>query len=166
MRCFWHFPKYWKPVIDGDRTLLKLQICHLQGVWKANIVNNSPKWSPFHSKWHHIDGGSSGDHFWHFWNFAQFLCFSDFFGNFQKPLVFWSLKSIWSADWSGNFNIKVYDATKRYYARKNGPTIPWNIFRAELLTPKTVEVRASQRRYRLCIPGGLAPPTYPGIYLL
>ena len=81
---FWKFPKYWKLVIGWDTALLKLKICHLQGEWEPNTANNSLMWPPYHTKWHHIDGERSGDHFWHFWNFAELLCFSDFFGNFQN----------------------------------------------------------------------------------
>ena len=70
-----------KPLIGWDTALLKLKIRVLQRNSEPNKANNSLIWPLFHSKWPHIDRGSSGDHFWHFWNFAQFLCFSDFFGN-------------------------------------------------------------------------------------
>jgi len=77
---FWKFPKKWKPLIDWDTALLKLKICVLQRDSELNTATNSLIWPLFHSEWPHIDGGSSGDHFWHFWNFAEFLCFSEFFG--------------------------------------------------------------------------------------
>ena len=70
-----------KPLIGWDTALLKLKIRVLQRNSEPNKANNSLIWPLFHSKWPHIDRGSSGDHFWHFCNFGEFLCFSDFFGN-------------------------------------------------------------------------------------
>ena len=64
-------------------------------------------------------------------NFCDFLCF---FENFLH----------WSANLLGIFNIKCVDRTKCSYARRSDPPIPWNIFRAQVLTPKTVEVRGSE----------------------
>ena len=81
---FWKLPKKWKPLIGWDTTLLKLKICVLQRDSELNTATNSLIWPLLHSQWPHIDGGSSGDHFWHFWNFAEFLCFSEFFGNSLK----------------------------------------------------------------------------------
>ena len=144
---FLEISKISKPVIGRDTALLKLKICHLQSNSEPNTVNNWRMWPAFQSKWRHIDGGSSGDHFWHFWNFAEFLYFSDFFGNFQnfqKLSVFWRLKSTWCARCPGKIRIKVMGATQCYYARKNGPPMPWNIFEAQLLNPKTLEVTVSK----------------------
>ena len=67
-----------KPLIGWDTALLKLKICVLQRDSELNTATNSLIWPLFHSKWPHIDGGSSGDYFWHFWNFAEFLCFLGF----------------------------------------------------------------------------------------
>ena len=53
-------------------------------------------------------------------NFRVFLCF---FENFQKLSVFWGLKCIGRANFSGSFRIKSADPIKHYYARKNGPSI-------------------------------------------
>ena len=92
---FWKFPKKWKPRIGWDIALLKLRISLLQRDPKPNTANNSLKWPAFHSKWPHIDTGSSGDHFWHFWNFAQFLCFSVFFSKFSKAFSVLRSKVYW-----------------------------------------------------------------------
>ena len=81
---FLEIPQILKPLIGWDTALLKLKICVLQRDSELNTATNSLIWPLFHSKWPHIDGGSSGDHFWHFWNFAEFLCFSEFFGNSLK----------------------------------------------------------------------------------
>ena len=54
-------------------------------------------------------------------NFRVFLCF---FENFQNLSVFGGLKCIGRAKFSGILRIKSANRVKRYYARKNGPTIP------------------------------------------
>ena len=77
-----------KPLIGWDTALLKLKIRVLQGNSEPNKANNSLIWALFHSKWPHIDRGSSGDHFWHFWNFAEFLWFFVFFWKFSKAFSF------------------------------------------------------------------------------
>ena len=52
-----------KPLIGCDTALLKLKICVLQRNSEPTNVNYSVIRPSFHSKYPHIDRGSSGDHF-------------------------------------------------------------------------------------------------------